>query len=164
MIHEDTKTGAREVPLFGEIREMIDRMIVNLGKDVVPSDLVFSNLGTFSASRHRIFAVICASGVERWEKLFINLRSSCITDMVERGYQEKTLDAMFGNSAVIRSRHYVQFRKDKEYAKVLKDDARVLKLLREGVDENDLFSMPKDELLVLRDLLVKHFGSGRIAS
>ena len=92
-------------------------------------------------------------------KLFVNLRSSCITDFVERDYKEKTLDAIFGNSAMIRSRHYVQFRKEK----VLKDDARLLTLLREGVDENEIFSMGIDELLVLRDLLVNRFGTGKIA-
>ena len=59
---------------------------------------------------------------------------------------------------------YVQFRKEKEYAKVLKDDARLLSLLREGVDENEIFSMEIDELLVLRDLLVNRFGTGKIAS
>jgi len=36
--------------------------------------------------------------------------------------------------------------------------------LREGVDENDIFSMPLDEILVLRDLLVNRFGTGRKAS
>ena len=126
LIHRDTKTGAREVPLFGEIREIFDRIQAGLGKDFKPSDLVFGNLGSF---RMRIFVAIRAGGVEQWPKLFVNLRSSCITDMVERGYTEKTLDAIFGNSSVIRSRHYVQFRKDKEYAKVLKDDARLLALL-----------------------------------
>ena len=160
-IHRETKTGAREVPLFGEIREILNRIIVNLGNSFQSSDFVFGNLGNL---RHRIVAAIQASGVEQWNKLFVNLRSSCITDMVERGYKEKTLDAMFGNSAVVRSRHYIQFRKDKEYAKALKDDAHLLALLREGVDENDIFSMPLDEILVLRDLLVNRFGTGRKAS
>ena len=83
---------------------------------------------------------------------------------VERGYSEKMLDAMFGNSAMIRSRHYVQFRKEKEYANVLAYNARLLTLLREGADENDLLLRLADELLVLRDLLVNRFGTGRKAS
>ena len=103
-------------------------MILSIEADhkVVPSDLVFGKLGSVVSFRNRIISAIRAAGVEPWIKLFVNLRSSCITDFVERGYQEKTLDAIFGNSAVVRSRHYVQFRKDKEYAKVLKDDARLL--------------------------------------
>ena len=70
----------------------------------------------------------------------------------------------FYAQASIRSRHYVQFRKEKEYAKVLKDDARLFTLLREGVDENEIFSMEIDELLALRDLLVNRFGTGKIVS
>jgi len=169
-IHRETKTGSREVPLFGEIREIFTQInnrrptVGNLGTLCQPTDLVFANLGNKEAIRRRILAAIRASGVEQWAKLFVNLRSSCITDMVERGYKEKTLDAMFGNSAVIRSRHYVQFRKEKEYAKVLADNAHMLKLLHEGVDESSIFSMQTDELLVLRDLLVNRFGTGRIAS
>jgi hypothetical protein len=71
---------------------------------------------------------------------------------------------MFGNSTAVRSRYYVQFRKEKEYARVLKDDARLLELVRSGADEDDLFSMPTDELLALRDSLVRRFGTGKTAS
>ena len=164
-IHQDTKTGAREVPFFGEIREIFVRL-----QSLCPaqknfpncinsaSELVFVNLGNF---RGRVVSAIRASGVEQWAKLFVNLRSSCITDAVERGYKEKTLDSIFGNSAVVRSRHYVQFRKDKEYAKVLQDNERSLQMLREGVEENVFSKMEIDELLVLRDLLVNRFGTGR---
>ncbi|MDR3235081.1 MAG: hypothetical protein LBT46_15710 [Planctomycetaceae bacterium] len=35
---------------------------------------------------------------------------------------DQLLDAVFGNSAAVRSRHYVQFCKDKESAQVLYDD------------------------------------------
>jgi len=67
--------------------------------------LVFGCLGGF---RKRIVSAICAGGVERWVKLFINLRSSCITDFVERGYKEKTLDAIFGALSVIPAQAGIQ--------------------------------------------------------
>jgi hypothetical protein len=159
-IHQDTKTGARTVPLFAEVRGIYDR-VVNLRKvtgHFSPGELVFAELRNY---RQRIVRAIRSSGVEQWTKLFINLRSSCITDMVERRYSEKMLDAMFGNSAAVRSRHYIQFRKEKEYAKVLEDDARLQKMLREGGVENSFLSQDIDELLVLRDLLVNRFGTGR---
>ena len=35
--------------------------------------------------------------------------------------------------------------------------------LREDVEENDIFLKETDELLVLRDLLVNRFGTGKIA-
>jgi hypothetical protein len=83
--------------------------------------------------------------------------------MVDRRYSEKTLDAIFGNSALVRSRYYIQFRKEKEYARVLADDAHIVKMLREGVDEKELSLEKINELLVLRDLLVNHFGTGKKA-
>jgi hypothetical protein len=161
-IHKETKTGAREVPLFGEIREIFGRLVASTGGVVtcdscpaLSSGKIFSHLGDF---RTRIVTAIRASGVVQWTKLFINLRSSCITDMVERRYSEKMLDSMFGNSSAIRQLHYVQFRKDKEYLKARLDNERILKMFREGAAEDEV-----DELLVLRDLLVGRFGIGKSA-
>ena len=146
LIHQDTKTGAREVPLFGEIREIVNRIQAGLGENYKSSDLVFGNLGDF---RKRIISAIRSSGVEQWCKLFINLRSSCITDFLERGYTEKALDSVFGNSAAIRRLHYVQFRKEREAPR----RRSLADVLRKGNDENDIFSMENEQLLVLRDLL-----------
>ena len=129
-----------------------------LGADYKPGDLVFTGLPSF---RRRIFAAIRAAGVERWEKLFTNLRSSCITDMVEHKYSEKFLDAMFGNSAMVRSRYYIQFRKDSEYARALEENEVLRKISVESDAGIDIDSMPKEVLLVLRDLLVNRFGSGK---
>jgi hypothetical protein len=169
-IHKDTKTGAREVPLFGEIREIFGRITDNSGNlnmpaeisclncpNCQPTDLVFPNLSRY---RDRIVSAIRASGVVQWTKLFVNLRSSCITDFSERGYSEKTLDSIFGNSSAVRSLHYIQFRQAKEYAKVLQDDERLRSM--SGVNF-DIESMSSDELLVLRDLLVNRFGTGNKA-
>ncbi|MDR0522273.1 MAG: hypothetical protein LBH00_10535 [Planctomycetaceae bacterium] len=123
-IHKDTKTGAREVPLFGEIREIFERLS---GK---PDDLIFHC--RVSCLRLRIVLAIRQAGVPVWTKLFVNLRSSCITDLDERRYSDVTMNAIFGNSAAVRNRHYVQFRREREYAKVLSDDERLLKLFRSG--------------------------------
>jgi integrase len=156
-IHKDTKTGAREVPLFGEIREIFSRL-VNLGKE--PTDYIFDHLGNF---RKRIVSAIAISGVEQWQKLFLNLRSSCITDCVELGYSEKMLDSMFGNSAAVRSQHYIQFRKDREYAKALLENERLQKLRNENNEKEALTESELDELLMLRKLLVGRFGIGKKA-
>jgi hypothetical protein len=122
-IHKDTKTGAREVPLFSEIKSAFDRLTAN--KKVDPAAFVF--VSGLSGYRCRILMAIRRSGFEVWEKLFVNLRSSCITDLAERGYSEKTLDAIFGNSSQIRSLHYIQFRKEREYLRVLQDDDSLFK-------------------------------------
>jgi hypothetical protein len=41
------------------------------------------------------------------------------------GYDEKTLDAIFGNSARIRMKHYIQFNKQRAYARILADGDRI---------------------------------------
>jgi hypothetical protein len=177
-IHKDTKTGAREVPLFHEIKEVFDRLTVQRFRTskFSPTDFVFIGLVGY---RYRISTAIKRSGFDVWEKLFVNLRSSCITDLTERGYSEKTLDAIFGNSAVVRGLHYVQFRKEREYLRVLRDDdslsksesASVQPVIPIAVKNNGLLlrligSSGDDlcEILVLRDLLVSHFGDVKRAS
>jgi site-specific recombinase XerD len=91
-VHDDTKTGWREVPLFGEIREVFNRLHGS------PDCLVFSR-DRVSAwySWQMLRDVILRAGFEQYPKLFVNMRSSCITDLDALGYSEKTLDAIFGN-------------------------------------------------------------------
>jgi hypothetical protein len=160
-IHKDTKTGARAVPFFGEIREIFDRL--PLSKD--PDALVFCR--RFFGFRERVISAIRLAGVPVWTKLFVNLRSSCITDLDERRYSEVTLNAIFGNSAAVRNRHYVQFRQEREYAKVLSDDERLLRLLRSGECSgvsDDLLLQKIRQILELPEVLVSPFESGKQAS
>jgi site-specific recombinase XerD len=174
-IHKNTKTGARVVPLFGEVRKVLDRIIAAQGKDFNSLGLVFPKLGCF---RERIIKAIDQSGMKRWAKLFVNLRSSCITDLDERGYSEKTMDAIFGNSAVVRKRHYVKFRRDREYAKVLRDDAALhdsqccsghdsqccfTDQLRDRLQQTVISEAEKDEFFVVMNLVLDRFGAGRRA-
>ena len=60
--------------------------------------------------------------------------------------------------------HYIQFRKEKEYAKVLRDNEILLAKLRDGGIENDVSEVEIHQLLVLRDFLVNRFGTGKTAS
>jgi integrase len=168
-IHADTKTGKREVPLFCEVRKIVDRIKASLGDKYNSAALVFPKVGGF---RRRILQAIKKSGVKCWTKLFVNLRSSCITDFSERGYAEKTMDAIFGNSAAVRLRHYIQFRKEREYAKVLQDDARLheesqsnqdgdlLKTFRESIMNSSLSAQEIDRISVLLNLILTRFGCG----
>jgi hypothetical protein len=59
------------------------------------------------------------------------------------------MDAIFGNSAKVRSRYYIQFQKEKAYAKVLRDNDRLLQMLREGIDEESIMLDKMDDVLVL---------------
>ena len=130
-VSKDTKTGAREVPLFSEIKEIFCR----LEGVVDPAGLVLGNISKDSC-RRLLKRVILAAGFEPWPKLFVNLRSSCITDFVMMGYSEKALDSMFGNSTRVRELHYVQFRKESEYRRMLEENRRLSEYLRYRISED----------------------------
>jgi len=103
-VPDNTKTGFREIPLFPEIRAAFKRLSGN------PDDYIFPNRsrGWF---RTFLLRAIRKSGVQQWKKLWINLRSSFVTDLARMGYDERTMDAIIGNTAAVRRKHYVQFDK-----------------------------------------------------
>jgi len=138
-IHPDTKTGAREVPYLSEIREIYERLLTGLLIKPSPSDYIFTETDRGKSGPARILEqALKKSGIVRWPKLYINLRSSCITDFETIGYTEKAMDSMFGNSARVRQKYYVQLRKDAEYRRILEDNKRLSAYLsyrkEEGVE------------------------------
>ncbi|MDR2439441.1 MAG: phage integrase SAM-like domain-containing protein [Planctomycetaceae bacterium] len=153
-IHKDTKTGARDVPLFREVKEIFCRLSGDL-EDLIFSGYLSQDWGPWSMLAETIERI----GLTRWPKLFVNLRSSCITDLADMGYSEKTLDAIFGNSMEVRKSHYIQLQKEKEYKKVLADNAAIVNLLCKngGTFESEEKGIPLHEILALRDLLVSRF-------
>jgi hypothetical protein len=156
-IHEDTKTGSREVPLFREIREIFSRLSGE------PQELIFSGrYGQAWYPWQMLSDCIERSGVERWSKLYNNLRSSCITDLDGIGYPEKVLDAVFGNSAEVRKLHYVQLQKDKAYKKLLADNELFNTSLQNGDNVTRIMENTNSykNILELRDFLVSQFGTG----
>ncbi|MDR0337402.1 MAG: phage integrase SAM-like domain-containing protein [Planctomycetaceae bacterium] len=157
-VHEETKTGSRDVPLFKEVRQIFERLTGE------PSELVFP--GTYSSEWYpwcMLSDTIARAGLKRWQKLFVNMRSSCITDLDDLGYNEKTLDAIFGNSAEVRKIHYLQLQKEKAYKKVLADNEAIS--YNKDISSNDIESNIENllsckNLLSLRDFLVSYFGTG----
>jgi len=117
-VADDTKTGFREVPLFPEIRVVFNRLTSN------SDDFIFSGRSR-SWFRKILERSIRRSGVQQWEKLWINLRSSFVTDLARMGYDERTMDSIVGNSAAVRRKHYVQFDKRRAYDRVLADAERI---------------------------------------
>jgi hypothetical protein len=153
-IHKDTKTGARDVPLFREVKEVFQCLS---GK---PDDLIFpEHLCTDWGPWTMLANILEQNNIDRWSKLFVNMRSSCITDIDGMGYSEKTLDAIFGNSTEVRKIHYIQLQKEKEYKKVLNDNAAIVQLLCQngGTFVTESKDVPLQEMLALRDLLLKRF-------
>jgi integrase len=152
-IHEETKTGARTVPLFRDIRTVFERLKGN------PDDLIFLDWFPSTEAWKILLRAVEKSGVERWPKLFVNLRSSCITEFDNLGYTEKALDSMFGNSAKIRRKHYVQLFKDREYRKMIEDNERIIDYLCEN---GGTFSGEVDPL-TLRDVYNRTVLTPRIS-
>jgi hypothetical protein len=155
-IHKDTKTGARDVPLFREVKEVFSLLQRSGSSD----ELIFSEFLSKCCQPWVMLAeTLERIGLTRWPKLFVNLRSSCITDLADMGYSEKTLDAIFGNSTEVRKSHYIQLQKEKEYKKVLADNEAIVKLLCQngGTFESEEKEIPLHEILALRDLLVSRF-------
>jgi integrase len=146
-ISRDTKTGYREIPFFREVRDVFLRLT---GK---PDDFVFEGW-TRRMSYSVLESALKRSGIPQWEKLFINLRSSFITDLHKMGYDEKTLDAICGNSALVRKKHYVQFERRVAYRKVLDDNERMY--IDDVPVEQQGFRLILEEVQLLRKLLVQN--------
>jgi hypothetical protein len=160
-VHKDTKTGARDVPLFCEVKEIFSRL------SGPPDELIFTGFLSKDWGAWTMLAnTLKRIGMERWPKLFVNLRSSCITDLCKLGYSEKTLDAIFGNSTEVRKAFYIQLQKEQEYKKVLSDNTAIVNLLCQngGTLESVEKDIPLQDILVLRDLLVSRFGDGKVGS
>jgi hypothetical protein len=116
-VFHDTKTGSREVPFFNELRCFYDAVA---SRPHAPTDLIFCERYRSNGSiRYDFLNAIRLAGVEQWPRLFNNLRSSCITDYDSQGYSQRVLDSVFGNSCEVRRRHYVQFRRDLEFDRLL---------------------------------------------
>ena len=106
------------MPLFPEIRAAFKHLSGN------PDDLIFPNLSR-NWFRNFLTQAIRKSGVKQWNKLWINLRSSFVTDLARMGYDERTMDAIIGNTAAVRRKHYIQFDKRRAYDRVLADAERI---------------------------------------
>jgi site-specific recombinase XerD len=160
VVHEDTKTGSREVPLFREVKEVFERL------SGASDELVFpSQYESQWYSWQMLSDTLERAGVARWQKLYVNMRSSCITDLDALGYSEKTLDAIFGNSAEVRRTHYLQLQKEEAYKKVLSDNEAILYKKNKSannMDNNMEKLLSCKNLLALRDLLVSQFGTGLV--
>jgi hypothetical protein len=132
-IHKGTKTGVRLIPMFSEVREIFSRL------SGFPDELIFSDV--FGDVRNILLRAIRLSGVVRWPKLFINMRSSLITDLMRMGYCSKSLDSFFGNTEGVRRIHYEQYNRDREYARMLSDNSMMARYLHENANTDVLMEL-----------------------
>ncbi len=123
-VHDNSKTGRREVPFFHQLRPDFEILKHKKGKD----DFVFSRQIVVAENlRSRFETLIRRAGFEPWPRLFNNLRASRVTELDEEGYNAKTLDSIFGNTEAIRNRHYVGFRRDVAFMRMLGEKSELLR-------------------------------------
>ncbi|MGL6193901.1 MAG: tyrosine-type recombinase/integrase [Thermoguttaceae bacterium] len=149
-VDSETKTGTRRVPILPEVKAELS------GIDLKSRDLVFPGRSK-NWFRSVVIRAILQSGERLWPKLFVNCRSSLITDLDEMNYSSRCLDAFFGNSEQVRQRHYIQFHAESEFSRLVSDHEILTKYLSLHGGQ-----MP-DNTYSLRDLLVlvKHTANMR---
>lgn len=120
-------------------------MDAGMGESLFWYDMIFKKRLREGGGAWRVLEdTIARAGLEKWPRLFNNLRASCIMDYDDLGYSEKTLNSIFGNSERIRRKHYISFRRDKEFMTMLGSRLHVVDLLsslggtlQNGVNETD---------------------------
>lgn len=96
------KTVCRTVPLFPELRDVLEPMD-RAGELIVA--------GTPNGFHNRFTRLIERAGVEPWPRLFHNMRASRETELAAE-YPLHVCAAWLGNSAMIAHKHYVTVREE----------------------------------------------------
>ena len=99
----------RVVPIVPELRAILDDAFHRPDADplfVVP---MAAQRGAGANLRTTLEKVISRAGYKPWPRLFQNLRSSCVTDWVQR-YPAHEAAAWAGHSPAVASRHYLMGR------------------------------------------------------
>ena len=104
---EAVKTELRFLPMFPEIRKALEE-----SWEAAPEGAVYCvgryRGGAANLRTQFIFMRILASaGVAPWPKLFVNLRSSCRTELQET-FPDHVVNKWIGHSAKVAEKHYLQ--------------------------------------------------------
>jgi len=109
-----TKTGAREIRVIPELLPYLEK----LNRE---QEYLFEHYRKHSNTSSEIHKKLEKAGVEIWEKLFVNLRSSLMTDFKIACIPEYIMDKFFGNTEKVRQKHYINLKavSDRQYAETL---------------------------------------------
>lgn len=111
--------GSRTIPLFLELRQPLMEVFEQAepGTEFVITRYRDSNANL----RTQFERIIGRAGLEPWEKLFQNLRSSRETELAE-SFPLHVVTAWLGNSEPVARKHYLQVT-DEHFARALKEAA-----------------------------------------
>ncbi len=103
---DSKKTGMRYCPIFEPALNLLRQAF-----DLAPEGAIyiFPNRNTESNLRTHMHRIIKSSGFVPWPKVFVNLRSSCRTDL-EDNFRETVINAWIGHSTKVGQKHYSQVR------------------------------------------------------
>lgn len=101
----DTKTGLRVLPLFPKALAAVQAL-----RAVTPMDSIHvldrARASAATTWRDWLVDAIRAAGVYQWDKIWINLRASCRTDLESR-FAPHVCDAWLGHSHRVAKDHYL---------------------------------------------------------
>lgn len=100
--------GYRAVPLFPEVRVHLDDAFSAAPDN---SEFIVQRRSSGSGLSNQFERILKRAGVQKWPRLFQNLRSTRETELMEE-FPMHVVCAWIGNSPRIASRHYLQITKD----------------------------------------------------
>lgn len=117
---ENFGKGVREVPLFPEVRKALDELYLEPdGGDFVIST---NNRSARKNLRTVFEKILIKAGVDQWERIFQNLRSSRETELAQK-YSIHLVTAWLGNTPKVAMDHYLQVR-DEDFAKAASGESQ----------------------------------------
>jgi len=105
IVIRESKTKARTIPLFPEIRLYLERQFESAEEGAV--HVIQHYRGATCNLRTQLLRIISRAGLSAWPRLFHNLRASCETELV-REHPIHVVCAWIGNSERVARRHYLQ--------------------------------------------------------
>jgi len=105
---EENKTELRFCPIFPEIRKILSEAF-----DIAPEGAVYV-VGRYRADqslRTQFERILKRAGLEKWPRIFHNLRSTCRTELQER-FPSHVIDGWLGQSTKTAEKHYLQITDD----------------------------------------------------
>ena len=102
---DSPKTGRRFVPIFPEIRKALDESFAAAAKDAVYC--VIRYRGSKRNLRTQLCRILVTAKVERWPKLFVNLRSTRRTELQDK-FLDHVVNKWLGHSGKVAEKHYLQ--------------------------------------------------------
>lgn len=131
---ESVKTGLRYCPIFPEMRRLLDTAWEQASEGAI--HVVERYRNSEANLRTQLKRIIERAGVVPWEKLFVNLRSSCRTDL-QRLYPSHVINSWLGQSTTVAEDHYLQVTDD-DWAKAVSVGTRG------GVNGGDIHAHPSE--------------------